>query len=97
MPDLPVDAEELRVQVRIKYREVAVAPARLPLPHRPGPGTRLGYDAEAVAALSDAAVESFAGVGNPFSLRALQTGGAGGRRRLRWRLRFLRSGSSRRP
>src|SRR5207253_2430947 len=35
---------------------------------------RLGYEATAVGALPDRAVESFAGVGNPFSLRPLAPG-----------------------
>jgi ubiquinone/menaquinone biosynthesis C-methylase UbiE len=35
---------------------------------------RLGYDSAMVDAMPDAAVESFAGVANPFSLRALQPG-----------------------
>jgi len=75
MPDLPVDAEELRAQVRSKYREVAVAPdATYHFHTGRALASRLGYDAEAVAALPDAAVESFAGVGNPFSLRALRPG-----------------------
>ena len=75
MPDLPVDAEELRVQVRSKYREVAVAPGASYHFHTGRAlAARLGYDAEAVAALPDAAVESFAGVGNPFSLRTLRPG-----------------------
>ena len=36
--------------------------------------SRLGYDDSAVGALPDRAVESFAGVGNPFSLRPLAVG-----------------------
>jgi arsenite methyltransferase len=75
MPDLAVDADELRAQVREKYREVAVAPDAAYHFHTGRRlAARLGYDAEVVAALPDAAVESFAGVGNPFSLRALQPG-----------------------
>ena len=35
---------------------------------------RLGYEAAVVEALPDRAVESFAGVGNPFSLRRLEQG-----------------------
>ena len=71
--DLLVDPEALREQVRDKYREVAVDPHRNFHFHtgRPLAG-RLGYDQAAVAALPDRAVESFAGVGNPFSLRRLQ-------------------------
>jgi len=51
MPDLSVDAEELRAQVRIKYREVAVAPGATYHFHTGRDlASRLGYDAEAVAA-----------------------------------------------
>jgi arsenite methyltransferase len=75
MPALPVDAEELRAQVRIKYREVAMAPEAAYHFHTGRSlAARLGYDAELLAVLPDAAVESFAGVGNPFSLRALRPG-----------------------
>ena len=39
-----------------------------------GLAARLGYDDDSVASLPDAAVESFAGVANPFSLRPLFKG-----------------------
>ena len=72
---LLVDAVTLREQVRDKYREVAVDPQRTFHFHTGRPlAARLGYDREAVEALPDRAVESFAGVGNPFSLRRLQSG-----------------------
>jgi SAM-dependent methyltransferase len=72
---LPVDVDELRAEVQAKYRAVAVAPddeyhfhtgRRL--------AAKLGYDPAVVDSLPDVAVESFAGVGNPFSLRTLQPG-----------------------
>jgi arsenite methyltransferase len=73
--DLLVDAVALREQVRDKYREVAVDPAASFHFHTGrGLANRLGYDAAAVDALPDRAVESFAGVGNPFSLRRLAPG-----------------------
>jgi arsenite methyltransferase len=73
MDDLPVDADELREQVRVKYREVAAEPHRQYHFHTGRPlAARLGYDLELVDALPDRAVESFAGVGNPFSLRPLE-------------------------
>ena len=73
--DLLVDAEALREQVREKYREVATDPHRAFHFHTGRPlAARLGYDADAVDALPERAVESFAGVGNPFSLRRLQPG-----------------------
>jgi SAM-dependent methyltransferase len=73
--DLLVDPETLREQVRDKYREVAVDPHRSFHFHTGRPlAARLGYEQRAVDALSDRAVESFAGVGNPFSLRGLEPG-----------------------
>jgi arsenite methyltransferase len=74
-PDLLVDPEALREQVKEKYREVATDPTR-PFHFHTGRGLaqRLGYDGGAVAALPDRAVESFAGVGNPFQLRRLSPG-----------------------
>jgi arsenite methyltransferase len=73
--DLLVDPEALRAEVRDKYREVAVDPHASFHFHTGRPlAARLGYEPDAVAALPDQAVESFAGVGNPFSLRTLQSG-----------------------
>jgi arsenite methyltransferase len=74
-PDLLVDPEALREQVREKYREVATDPRR-PFHFHTGRGLaqRLGYDDDDVAALPDRAVESFAGVGSPFQLRRLIPG-----------------------
>jgi SAM-dependent methyltransferase len=73
--DLLVDPEALREEVRGKYRQVAVDPHGSFHFHTGRPlAARLGYDPGAVDPLPDPAVESFAGVGNPFSLRALQPG-----------------------
>ena len=73
--DVIVDAEALRAEVRDKYREVAVHPDGEFHFHTGRPlAARLGYDPEVVDALPDRAVESFAGVANPFSLRPLQRG-----------------------
>ena len=73
--DLLVDTDVLREQVRDKYREVAVDPHRTFHFHVGRVNAaRLGYDHDVVDALPDRAVESFAGVGNPFSLRRLQPG-----------------------
>lgn len=70
-----VDAEALRGEVRRKYREVAQAPHAAFHFHTGRPlAARLGYAAAVVDALPDRAVESFAGVGNPFSLRPLAPG-----------------------
>jgi SAM-dependent methyltransferase len=75
MAELAVDRDELRDEVRAKYRDVAVHPDA---EHHFHTGRRLasllGYDEEVVRQLPDRAVESFAGVGNPFSIRPLQLG-----------------------
>jgi len=73
--DLPVDPDALRAQVRGKYRDVAADPgASFHFHTGRGLASRLGYEPAAVDALPDRAVESFAGVGNPFSLRRLAPG-----------------------
>ena len=70
-----VDVETLRTQVRDKYRDVAQDPHGAHHFHTGRPlASRLGYDEAVVDALPDRAVESFAGVGNPFSLRRLELG-----------------------
>jgi SAM-dependent methyltransferase len=73
--ELLVDPEALREQVRGKYREVAVDPGASFHFHTGRPlAARLGYEAGQVDALPDRAVESFAGVANPFSLHPLTAG-----------------------
>jgi arsenite methyltransferase len=70
-----VDAAQLREEVKSKYREVAIDPhgefhfhtGRYLAKH-------LGYDDAFVGSLPDAAVESFAGVANPFSIEPLSGG-----------------------
>ena len=75
MCDLLVDAAELRAQVRDKYRAVATDPAAAYHFHTGRPlAARLGYPVTVIDALPDTAVESFAGVGNPFALRPLAPG-----------------------
>jgi arsenite methyltransferase len=70
-----IDPGRLRREVRSKYRHVALQPGRgfdfytgRPL------AERLGYRRPVVGALPDRAVESFAGIGNPFALRPPQPG-----------------------
>src|SRR5437588_12457750 len=73
--DLLVDPEALRAEVRGKYQAVALEPDAAYHFHTGRQlAARLGYDQAAVDALPDRAVESFAGVGNPFSLRPLDAG-----------------------
>jgi arsenite methyltransferase len=73
--DVTVDAEALREEVKGKYREVATNP-RGTFHFHTGRylAHRLGYDDQLVGSLPDAAVESFAGVANPFTLRRLAPG-----------------------
>jgi SAM-dependent methyltransferase len=73
--DLPVDPTALREEVKGKYREVAANPHGEYHFHTGRPlARRLGYAPELVDEMPDAAVESFAGVANPFALRALGPG-----------------------
>jgi arsenite methyltransferase len=74
-PALLVDPDALRDQVREKYRAVATDPAGHFHFHTGRElARRLGYDDDVVADLPDRAVESFAGVANPFALRPLVPG-----------------------
>ena len=73
--ELPVDPLALREEVKSKYRDVARNPNGEHHFHTGRPlARRLGYDAALVDSMPDAAVESFAGVANPFALRALDAG-----------------------
>jgi len=73
--ETPVDPVALREEVKAKYREVAVDPHGEYHFHTGRPlAKRLGYDDDVVDPMPDTAVESFAGVGNPFSLRSLAPG-----------------------
>lgn len=71
----PVDPDALREEVRRKYREVAHDPRG---EHHFHTGRllarRLGYPDEVVDPLPEEAVESFAGIANPFALRPLEPG-----------------------
>jgi arsenite methyltransferase len=62
-----VDLDELREEVRAKYREVAQEPtAEYHFHTGRGHALRLGYPATPLDQLSEEACEAFAGVGNPF-------------------------------
>ena len=70
-----VDPVKLRDEVKSKYREVALEPNGSFHFHTGRPlAKRLGYDDAVVGPMPDSAVESFAGVANPFSLRSLAPG-----------------------
>lgn len=73
--DLLVEPAALREQVREKYRQVADDPdGDFHFHTGRSLAARLGYERTTVDGLSDEAVHSFAGVGNPFSLRRLEPG-----------------------
>ena len=73
--ELPVDPVALREEVKSKYRDVAHNPHGEHHFHTGRPlARRLGYDMVLVDAMPDVAVESFAGVANPFTLRTLDRG-----------------------
>ncbi|MBT5111343.1 MAG: methyltransferase domain-containing protein [Rhodospirillaceae bacterium] len=73
--DTMVNADALREDVKQKYRDVALDPNGDYHFHTGRPlAKRLGYDDAVVSALPDSAVESFAGVGNPFFFRSLEAG-----------------------
>ena len=73
--EMAVDPVVLREEVKSKYRDVAVNPGGEYHFHTGRPlARRLGYDPALVDSMPDAAVESFAGVANPFCLRSLQEG-----------------------
>lgn len=70
-----VDATRLREEVKRKYRGVASAPNATYHFHTGREAARrFGYETVIVDSLPDRAVESFAGVGNPFALRPLEAG-----------------------
>jgi arsenite methyltransferase len=74
-PEWSIDPFALRDEVRAKYTEVATDPAAGYHFHT---GRRLaercGYEPRALDEMPDTAVESFAGVGNPFDLRRMSAG-----------------------
>ena len=75
METLAVDPSALREEVKNKYRDVACNPHGEFHFHTGRPlARRLGYDEAVVGPMPDVAVESFAGVANPFSLRPLVRG-----------------------
>jgi len=73
--EVMVDPDTLREQVKEKYREVAMNPRGSFHFHTGRPlAARLGYDESVTASIPESAVESFAGVANPFSLHSLSEG-----------------------
>jgi len=73
--EIPVDPGALREEVKSKYREVATNPhGKFHFHTGRRLAQRLEYETSVVDAMPDSAVESFAGVANPFSLRRLERG-----------------------
>lgn len=73
--ELAVDPIALREEVKNKYRDVAHNPHGEHHFHTGRPlARRFGYDQALVDSMPDSAVESFAGVANPFALRSLDSG-----------------------
>jgi len=73
--EVMVDPGTLREQVKEKYREVAMNPRGNFHFHTGRPlAARLGYDESVIASFPESAIEAFAGVANPFSLRSLLEG-----------------------
>jgi SAM-dependent methyltransferase len=71
----PVDRDELRAEVQAKYAAVAESPdGDFHFHTGRAAAERCRYDMLAVDALPPVAVESFAGVANPFGLRSLEPG-----------------------
>ncbi|MDJ0768111.1 MAG: methyltransferase domain-containing protein [Ilumatobacter sp.] len=71
----PVDRGELRLEVQAKYAAVALDPTATFHFHTGRVvAERCRYDMDAVDVLPGVAVESFAGVANPFELRSLEPG-----------------------
>ena len=98
MTDTPIiDTQVLREQAAESLRCRRRPRRDLPLPHGTIARRRLGYDPAIVDTLPDRAVESFAGVANPFSLRTISGQRTGRRRRVRRRVRQLRRRPPRRP
>lgn len=70
-----IDSTDLREAIRHEYEDVAACPTKGFHFHvGRAAASRLGYPVEQLETLPDSAIESFAGVGNPFALGALEPG-----------------------
>jgi len=71
----PFNAQDIRDSVRRKYAEISQsAEGKFNYPSGKDGAIALGYDLAAVQNMSDEIMESFCGVGNPFTLGPLRTG-----------------------
>ncbi len=72
---VPVNIDALHLEVKLKYAEVALKPTNEFHFHTGRPlAQKLGYSEVVLDGLPDECVESFAGVGNPFSLGGIRPG-----------------------
>ena len=70
-----IDTKALQREVQVKYAEVALTPTKGFHFHTGRPlAERLAYPNDVLDALPEECVESFAGVGNPFSLGTIRPG-----------------------
>jgi len=70
-----LNVDDLRDEIRDKYSAVVLTPtAEFHFHTGRALSKRLGYDQGPIDALPEVAVESFAGVANPFQQRAIQSG-----------------------
>ena len=70
------EAAQIRAAVKEKYGSISREPhgAQIPYPVGRESLARLGYRAEWLAAIPTAVLDRFIGVGNPFSIRRVETG-----------------------
>lgn len=72
---MPETAHEITDEVKDRFVNLALSPqSERKFPVGPASAKKLGYDAAEIDALPASVTESFAGVGNPFSLGALRAG-----------------------
>lgn len=71
----PIDEKKIQEAVREKYAEVSMSAAgKFNYPTGRDGATRQGYDPAVVRSMPDDLIDSFCGVGNPFSLGAIKSG-----------------------
>ena len=72
---IPVDEDQLRVEIRNHYAEVATSPDHEFHFHTGREAARrVGYDESLIHGLSDEVIASFAGVANPFHFGLPESG-----------------------
>lgn len=70
-----MNAQDVRSAIKERFARVALTPLESqPFPIGPDSARRLGYDPAEIVSLPAAVTESFAGVGNPFTLGEVRSG-----------------------